>query len=182
MSLTAVSESLLVARADDGEAQTLAAAAYAEAVGGLQRDPEPGDICEFLLQLGLDLLLRALAVGPGRQRCDDPCAVDAAVADRAQHVGDLAGLLVGCQDVLDLLGQLRHVVEIAALLRGQADLDDAAILRRRDFLFERLECEPAERTKSEAQQRRPASEASGRSRRCPCRDCDKRVPKRPISP
>ena len=58
---------LVVARADDGKAQTLAAAAYAEAVGGLQRNPEPGDICEFFLQLSLDLLLRALAVGPGRQ-------------------------------------------------------------------------------------------------------------------
>ena len=68
MSFTAVVGELVVARADDGKAQTLAAAAYAEAVGGLQRDPEPGDICELFLQLGLDLLLRALAVVPGRQR------------------------------------------------------------------------------------------------------------------
>ncbi len=100
---------------------------------------QAGDIGELLLQLGLNGLLAALAFAPGRECGNDGGAVAAAAADRGQDVGDLARLLVGSEDVLDLLGLLRHVVEVAALLRGEADLDDAAILGGRDFLRQQLE-------------------------------------------
>ena len=139
-----------VVRSGDGEAQALAAAADAEAVGGLQGDREAGDVGELLLQLGLNGLLAALALAPGRECGDDRGAVAASAADRGQDVGDLARLLVGSEHVLDLLGLLRHVVEVAALLGGEADLNDAAILGGRDFLRQQLEGAPAERGEAEA--------------------------------
>ena len=111
---------------------------------------------------------------------DDHGAVGAAVADRAEDVGHLARLLVGRQHLLDPLRQLRHVVEVAALLRGEADLDDAAILRRRDLLLQRLEGDETERAEAEAERRRRSSAAAGTLRRCPCRDCVRPLPMRPI--
>ena len=80
----------------------------------------------------------------------DHGAVGAAVADGAEDVRHLAGLLVGRQRLLDARRQLRHVVEVGALLRREADLDDAAILGRRDLLLQGLEGDEAEDAEAEA--------------------------------
>ena len=137
---------VLVVRPGQREFHAPARAAQVQAVGLTQTNMGTGNPPQRAAQFFRDFRLAAGAFAPGRQRCDDPDAVEIPAPDDGHHVADFATILIGPQQCLHLGGLAIHVIKPDPVGALQHDIERATIFARQKFLVDRrVECDRRQR-------------------------------------